>query len=151
METFSALPALCVVTGHRWILLTKASDAELWYYLWFVPWIYGLVNKWGWWFETPSRSIWRHCNVSCIAFLLHNRHRHHHRHNHHHHHYHHHTRYRHKQQQNSSASLTEHVALVVIPGTTILLSLKWVVATDSTSRFSFVIVINNNNFRLRHQ
>ena len=26
----------------------KASDAELW---------------WGWWFETPSRSLWRHRNV----------------------------------------------------------------------------------------
>ena len=23
-------------TGHRWIPLTKASDAELWYFLWFV-------------------------------------------------------------------------------------------------------------------
>ena len=20
-------------------------------------------QSWGWWFETPSRSIWRHCNV----------------------------------------------------------------------------------------
>ena len=31
METFSALLALCVgeFTGHRWIPLTKASDAEL--------------------------------------------------------------------------------------------------------------------------
>ena len=24
-------------TGHRWIPLTKASDAELWYFLWSVP------------------------------------------------------------------------------------------------------------------
>ena len=24
------------------------------------------LNKqsWGWWFETPSRSLWRHCNIS---------------------------------------------------------------------------------------
>ena len=21
-------------------------------------------QSWGWWFETPSRSLWRHCNVS---------------------------------------------------------------------------------------
>ena len=32
-------------TGHRWIPLTKASDAELWYFLWF---------------ETQLRSMWRH-------------------------------------------------------------------------------------------
>ena len=25
------------LTGHRWIPLTKASDAELWYFLWTVP------------------------------------------------------------------------------------------------------------------
>ena len=24
-------------TGHRWILRTKASDAKLWSFLWFVP------------------------------------------------------------------------------------------------------------------
>ena len=24
-------------TGHRWIRLTKASDTELWCFLWFVP------------------------------------------------------------------------------------------------------------------
>ena len=26
-------------TGHRWIPLTKASDVELWCFLWSVPWI----------------------------------------------------------------------------------------------------------------
>ena len=31
-------------TGHQWIPRTKASD-----------W-------WGWWFETPSCSLWRNCN-----------------------------------------------------------------------------------------
>ena len=31
-------------TGHRWIPLTKASDAELWCFLWSVPWINGWVN-----------------------------------------------------------------------------------------------------------
>ena len=31
MEIFSALLALCgEFTGHRWIPLTKVSDAELW-------------------------------------------------------------------------------------------------------------------------
>ena len=22
------------------------------------------IQSWGWWFETPSRSLWRHCNAS---------------------------------------------------------------------------------------
>ena len=51
-------------TGLRWIPHTMASDAELWCF-------YDLrLNKqlskqpWGWWFETPSRPLWRHRYVS---------------------------------------------------------------------------------------
>ena len=49
----------------RWIPRTKASDAELWCFLWST-----LNNRlseqpWGWWFETPLWSLWRHCNVWC--------------------------------------------------------------------------------------
>ena len=50
-------------TGHRWIPRTKASDAELWCFF-----SIGALNKrlskqsWGWWFETPTLSLWRHCN-----------------------------------------------------------------------------------------
>ena len=50
-------------TGHRWIPLTKASDAKLW---WFHT---SALNKQlskqsrHRWVETPSRSLWRHCNV----------------------------------------------------------------------------------------
>ena len=46
--------------GHRWILHTKASDAELWCFLH----LYKRLSKqpWGWWFETPSCLLWRHCN-----------------------------------------------------------------------------------------
>ena len=50
---------LCVgIHRSRWIPHTKASDAELWCFL----------NKrlskqpWGWWFEPPSWSLWRHRN-----------------------------------------------------------------------------------------
>ena len=32
-------------TGHWWIPLTKASDAELWCFLWSAPWINGWVNN----------------------------------------------------------------------------------------------------------
>ena len=48
-------------TGDRWIPCTKASDAELWCFL--------RLNKrlskqsWGWWSETSSRPLLRHCNV----------------------------------------------------------------------------------------
>ena len=48
-------------TGHRWIPLTKASDAGLWWFF------YLRLNKrkesWGWWLKTPSRPFWRRCNV----------------------------------------------------------------------------------------
>ena len=32
-------------TGHWWIPHTKASDAELWCFLWSAPWITGWVNN----------------------------------------------------------------------------------------------------------
>ena len=58
---FRVTGSLCgVFTGHRWIPHTKASDAELWWFL--------CLNKWlskqsrGWWFETPSGSLWHHCD-----------------------------------------------------------------------------------------
>ena len=31
--------------GHWWIILTKASDAELWYFPWSAPWIKGWVSN----------------------------------------------------------------------------------------------------------
>ena len=51
-------------TGHRWIPLTKGSHEELWSFLW------SALNKRlskqliRLCFEAPSRSLWRHCNVS---------------------------------------------------------------------------------------
>ena len=63
IETFSALLALCggnspvsgEVPSQRPV--TRSSD------------FYLRLNKrlskqsWGWWFDTPLRSLWRHCNV----------------------------------------------------------------------------------------
>ena len=50
-------------TGHRWIPHTQASDTELWCFLWSVREKNGWVKQSrGWWFETPSRPLWRHCN-----------------------------------------------------------------------------------------
>ena len=59
METFSALLAICAgnspVTGefpaHRPV--TRSFDV-------FVDLL--LNRRWGWWFETPSSPLWRHCN-----------------------------------------------------------------------------------------
>ena len=54
METFSALLAICA--GTR-----RSLSFDVFFYL--------RLNKrlskqwWGWWFETPSRSLWRHCNI----------------------------------------------------------------------------------------
>ena len=49
-------------TGHRWIPLTKASDAELWYF--FDLHLNKRLSKQSRhrWFETLSRSLWSHCN-----------------------------------------------------------------------------------------
>ena len=49
-------------TGHRWIPLTKASDAELWFF--FYLRLNKLLSKQSRrrWFETPLHSLWRHCN-----------------------------------------------------------------------------------------
>ena len=66
METFSALLALCArnspVTGefHAQRPVTRRFD------VFFDPQQNERLSKhlWGWWFETPSHPLWRHCNVS---------------------------------------------------------------------------------------
>ena len=53
-------------TGHRWIPLTKAGDVEL--RCFFDLHLNKRLSKqsWGWWSETPPRSLWRHCNHAAI-------------------------------------------------------------------------------------
>ena len=65
METFSTLLAglLCgEFTGDRWIPHTKASDRS--FDIFFDLRLNGRLSKQSrvWWFETPSRSLWSHCN-----------------------------------------------------------------------------------------
>ena len=65
METFSALLALCAgnspVTGEYPAQRPVTRSFDIFFDL--------CLNKrlskqsWGWWFETPSRSLWRHCNA----------------------------------------------------------------------------------------
>ena len=58
--------------GHRWIPPIKASDAELWCFLWPASeQTFFCKQSRGQWFETPSRPLWCHCNdVSNIAFEI---------------------------------------------------------------------------------
>ena len=53
-------------TGHWWIPRTKASDAEL--NVFFDLRLNKRLSKQslGWWFETPSCSLWRHCKEELI-------------------------------------------------------------------------------------
>ena len=69
---FHVIGPLCgEFTGHRWIPLIKGSDSELWYFLWSAPEINALSKQsWGWWFETPLCSFWRHCNGTWLITLL---------------------------------------------------------------------------------
>ena len=58
-------------TYQRWIPRTKASDAELWCFLWSAP-KPKLSKQWRRrWFETPSCSLWRHCNGQWCGKRLH--------------------------------------------------------------------------------
>ena len=65
METFSALLFFLwgESTGHRWIPLIQARDAELWYFLWSLPGQRVEQTVESLWFETPLRSLWRQCNA----------------------------------------------------------------------------------------
>ena len=62
-------------TGHRWIPLTKASDAE--FDVFFDLRRNKRLSKqsWGWWFETLSRPIWRPSNgklfYTCLYVWFH--------------------------------------------------------------------------------
>ena len=50
-------------TGPRWFPLTKASDANFDVFFDLCPNKRLSKQWWGWWFETQSRSLWRHCDV----------------------------------------------------------------------------------------
>ena len=68
METFRVTGPLCgEFTGHRWISpqrpVTRSFD------VFFDLRLNERLSEqsWSWWFETPLRSLWRHCNVSWHA------------------------------------------------------------------------------------
>ena len=51
-------------TGLRWIPRTKASDAELWCFLYLRLKKPLSKQSLGWWVETLLRPLWRHCNAT---------------------------------------------------------------------------------------
>ena len=57
-------------TDYRWIPLTKVSDAEVWCFLYKLC-LNKRLSKQSRrrWFETPLRSLWRHCNGHYIETL----------------------------------------------------------------------------------
>ena len=66
METFSALPALCVVSSPVIGEFPTQRPVTWSFEVFFDLRRNKLLNKqsWGLWFETPSCSLWRHCNGS---------------------------------------------------------------------------------------
>ena len=62
---FSALLAICVGNSTFTGEFTKASDA-LWCFLGLLLEKWLSKHAWGYWFETPSRPLWRHCNVQTL-------------------------------------------------------------------------------------
>ena len=68
METFSALLALCAgnspVTGEFPTQRPVTQSVDVFFDLR----LNKRLNKqsWGWWFETPPRPLWRHCNIDDV-------------------------------------------------------------------------------------
>ena len=65
METLSALLAICAgnspVTGEFPAQRPVTRSFDVFFDLRLNKWLSN--QSWGWWFETLSRPLWRHCNV----------------------------------------------------------------------------------------
>ena len=68
METFSASLALCAgnspVTGEFPLQMPVTRSFDVFFDLHPTKWL--SKQSWGWWFETSSRSLWRHRNVQAL-------------------------------------------------------------------------------------
>ena len=69
MEIFSTLLVLCAVTGE----FPSQRPVTRSFYVFFDLRLNKPLSKqaWGWWFEIPSRSLWRHCNVTAKNCITH--------------------------------------------------------------------------------
>ena len=56
--------------SHQWIPLTKLVTRS--FHVFFDLHLNKRLGKqsWGWWFEMPSRSLWRHCNVESMLICV---------------------------------------------------------------------------------
>ena len=65
METFSALLAICAGNSPVSGEFPSQRPVTRSFYVFFYLRLNERLSKqsWGWWFETPSCSLWRHCNV----------------------------------------------------------------------------------------
>ena len=72
METFSALLAFCA--GNSPVLgeFPKQRPVTRSFDVFFDLRLNKRLSKqsWGWWFDTPSRSLLRHCNVNTSIFIV---------------------------------------------------------------------------------
>ena len=70
METFSALLAICAgnspVTGGFPSQRPVTQSLDVFFDLRLLTQL--SKQSWGGWFETPSRPLWRHCNVQDLGF-----------------------------------------------------------------------------------
>ena len=70
METFSALLSICAgnspVTGEFPAQRPVTRSFDVFFDLRLIKRL--SKQSWGWWFETPWRPLWRHCNVHRIMF-----------------------------------------------------------------------------------
>ena len=75
METFSASLALCTrnppVTGEFPTQRPVTRSFDVFFALCLNKWL--IIQSWGWWFQTPSRSLWRHCNDGTASRDFHHR------------------------------------------------------------------------------
>ena len=65
METFSALLAICAGNSP-----VNSPHKGQWRGALMFSLICACKQSWGCWFETPSRSLWRHCNDPCIWYVI---------------------------------------------------------------------------------
>ena len=76
METISALLAICTgnspVTGEFLAQRAVTRSFDVFFNLCLNKQLSKQLSKsWGWWFETPSWSLWRHCNAHAHILQTH--------------------------------------------------------------------------------
>ena len=72
METFSALLAICAGNSPVPGEFPTQKPVTRSFNVFFDLGLNKRLSKqwWGWWFETPSSSLWRHCNVGWNSHVL---------------------------------------------------------------------------------